>query len=183
VAAVVLPKILRSASNRNTASYNSNRGTSNLNLNSNTYNGNVSPGNVNNGNSEVAPPTDEAAVMAALTDLEHQWTVANINADKKKLGEILADDYVGTTADGVSFGKADYIRTIKRDTTTTDWSFEDLKLDLKGNRATLKGTATFKTGEAENRFRFTDKFVWRNGRWQATGSEIEPIKPTSKSEI
>jgi len=47
-------------------------------------------------------------VLQDLTDLEHEWTVANINADKKKLDRILADDYVGASADGTPQGKAEY---------------------------------------------------------------------------
>ena len=31
------------------------------------------------------PPTDQEQVLAQLTNLEQEWTVANINADKKKL--------------------------------------------------------------------------------------------------
>src|SRR5436190_1756763 len=43
----------------------------------------------NNSNSSTAP-TDNDLVLAQLTNLEHEWTVANINADKKKLATILA---------------------------------------------------------------------------------------------
>ena len=34
-------------------------------------------------------------VLTQLTELENEWTVANLNADKKKLDRILADDFVG----------------------------------------------------------------------------------------
>jgi hypothetical protein len=30
--------------------------------------------------------------------------------------------------------------------------------------------------DQELAFNFVDKFVWRDGRWQATGSEVNPIK-------
>jgi len=50
-------------------------------------------------------------------------TVANLNADKKKLARILADDYVGTTANGVIEGKTDYLKNIKRDTSVKHWNF------------------------------------------------------------
>jgi len=163
------------ASNSNV---NANSGTnSNLNSNSNSANWNA---NKSTAEDTTPPPTDEAEVLSDLTDLEHEWTVANINADKKKLDRILADDYVGTS-EGKSQGKAEYIKTIKRDTTIQKWVFEDLKVNLKSDRATLTGTIRLDVKDQQGQvqspvFRFTDKFVWRDGRWQATGSEVEPVK-------
>ena len=163
------------ASNSNV---NANSGTnSNLNSNANSANWNA---NKSITEDTTPPPTDEAEVLSDLTDLEHEWTVANINADKKKLDRILADDYVGTS-EGKSQGKAEYIKTIKRDTAIQKWSFEDLKVNLKSDRATLTGTIRLDVKDEQGQvqspaFRFTDKFVWRDGRWQATGSEVEPVK-------
>ena len=184
IAAVVLPSILRA--NKSTVT----RRNGNLNVNSETANvnsqandnseansnlGNVNA-NVSNSNENVSPPTtSEEEVLATLTDLEHEWTAANINADKTALDRILADDYVGTTADGQALGKAEYIKTITRDTTTRKWDFEDLKVSVKGSRATLTGIVRFETDRGEFRYRFTDKFVWRDSRWQAVGSEISQI--------
>jgi hypothetical protein len=124
----------------------------------------------------VPPPTDKEIVLAQLKDLEHEWTVANINADKKKLAQILADDYVSAGPDGKMIGKAEYIRTITRDTNTQSWDFEDLRLTLRGDRATLIGKVRFRVQNGEQLFDFVDRFVWRDGRWQATGSEVTPVK-------
>jgi Domain of unknown function (DUF4440) len=184
IAAVVLPSILRA--NRNTVTprnenLNINSEPGNVNSEANANSGaNVNLGNVNanvsNSNENVSPPpTNEEEVLANLTDIEHEWTAANINADKEALDRILAEDYVGTTADGQALGKAEYIRTINRDTSTRKWDFEDLKVSVKGTRATLNGIVRFETDRGEFRFRFTDKFVWRDGRWQAVGSEISQI--------
>ena len=123
-------------------------------------------------NVDVPPPSDSEQVLAQLKDLEHEWTVANLNADKKALNRILADDYVGPTADGKDQGKAEYIQTIERDTQVDKWEFADLKVSLSGDRATLTGNITYFVDDREVVFDFTDKFVWRNGRWQATGSQV-----------
>jgi type II secretory pathway pseudopilin PulG len=180
-AAVLLPRMMR-ASNTN-ANLNANverRNNSNENLNS--ANSNSAESNANNSTEDdtTPPPADEAQVLSALTDLEHEWTVANINADKKKLDRILADDYVGVT-DGRTEGKAEYLKTIKRDTLIQKWNFEDLKVDLNSDRATLTGTLRVEVKNEQGQiqpaaFRFTDKFVWRDGRWQATGSEVKLLK-------
>lgn len=167
--------------NTNTSNMNANvdRGV-NANWNLNNSNSNSTDGNQNlNDNSDVSEatpvPTNEAAVLADLTNLEHEWTVANINADKKKLNRILADDYVGTSAEGRSQGKAEYLRTIERDTTIQKWDFDDLKVSLKGDRTTLTGIIRLKIRNQDVAYRFVDKFVWREGRWQATGSEVKEL--------
>ncbi len=167
--------------NTNTSNINANvdKG-GNANWNLNNSNANSSDGNQNlNDNSDGAEatpaPTDEAAVLADLTNLEHEWTVANINADKKKLNRILADDYVGSSGEGRSQGKAEYLKTIERDTTIEKWEFDDLKVSLKGDRATLAGIIRLKIKTQDVAYRFVDKFVWRDGRWQATGSEVKEL--------
>jgi ketosteroid isomerase-like protein len=188
-AAIMIPKMIRASKNTNPSTINSNigqRNDSNPNLNegNSNLNSNSADGNENaddNSAEDTSPPTDEEEVLQDLTDMEHEWTVANINADKKKLNRILADDYVGTSADGIPQGKAEYLKTATRDTATQKWAFEDLKLSLKGDRATLKGIIRLdvrdEQGQNQNlAFSFTDKFVWRDGRWQATGSEVSPLK-------
>jgi ketosteroid isomerase-like protein len=194
-AAIMIPRIMRASSNTNSSNLNSNPGQrndanlnsygrdSNLNSNSAAANENT---NDNSADDTTSPPADEAEVLQALTDLEHEWTVANINADKKKLDRILADDYVGTSADGKSQGKAEYLRTATRDEAIQRWEFENLKLSLKGDRATLTGIIMLdvKNEQGQNQnlaFHFTDKFVWRDGRWQATGSEVSPVKEQERS--
>ena len=162
------------------AAPNTNERDANANSNSNF---NSSNGNENSNlttDDSTPPPTDEAQVLSDLTDLEHEWTVANINADKKKLDRILADDYVGIDA-GRAEGKAEYLNTIKRNTSIQKWNFENLKVNLKSDRATLTGTIRLDVKNDQGEvgpaaFLFTDKFVWRDGRWQATGSEVKPLQ-------
>ena len=149
------------------------------NSNTNTNTSEPTNANVNSTESSNTPlPTDHAQVLTQLTELENEWTVANLNADKKKLDRILADDYVGQTDEGQMHSKADYLRAIQRDTSTDKWEFSDLKLTLIGDRATLSGTVTLFGKEGKQVLDFTDKFVWRDGRWQATGSEVKEKEST-----
>jgi hypothetical protein len=141
---------------------------SNTNTNSNTAEANTN----STEHVDTPPPTDHDKVLAELTDLENEWTVANVNADKKKLDRILADDYAGQGAQGELQSKADYLRDISRDTSIEKWEFGDLTLKLTGDRATLTGTVTLFGGNRKRVLNFVDKFVWRDGRWQATGSAV-----------
>ena len=139
-------------------------------------NANVATSNSNSNAHEdvdTPPPTDHEQVLGQLTNLEQEWTVANINADKRKLDRILADDFVGQDERDQPQSKADYIRTIQRDTNIERWEFSDLKLNLTGDRATLTGIITYFLRDRSVSLDFTDKFVWRDGRWQATGAEIK----------
>ena len=123
---------------------------------------------------EVPPPTDHDEVLAQLRELENDWTVANINDDKAALERILADDFVVKTRNGPQ-GKVETIRTNQRDVRVEKWEFDDLKLNLSGDRATLSGKIKYEIEDGEDlKFNFLDKFVWRDGRWQATGSEVTP---------
>jgi ketosteroid isomerase-like protein len=192
-AVLLLPNIRRASSNRNISNLNANvarPNNSNDNLNEENANSDSADENENsndasNTDDSTPPPTDREQVLADLKTLEDEWTVANINADKKKLNRILADDYVGITR-GKAQGKAEYLRTVERDTAIQHWEFEDLKVSLNGDRASLTGVLRLDVKDEHGQvqqlaFRFTDKFVWRDGRWQATASEVDPlpVKPAT----
>ena len=157
-AAILVPRMMRARQNERAGvgqPRNANTAPETSNANSNATE------NVN-----TPPPTDR--------EQENEWTVANLNADKKKLDRILADDYVGQSGEGGGLeSKTEYIRTIQRDTQVEKWEFSDLKLTLAGDRATLSGIITYFTRERVVSFDFRDKFVWRDGRWQATGAELK----------
>ena len=148
------------------------------NTNSNTAESNNANANTTE-NVDTPPPADHQQVLGQLTDIENDWTVANLNADRQKLDRILADDFVGQGNGGELENKADYIRGLQRDTSVNKWEFSDLRLTLIGDRATLSGTITYYfVADQKSVYDFTDKFVWRDGRWQATGAVIKRKETT-----
>jgi hypothetical protein len=169
-AAIFAPRLLRSRENERPVAANTNR-SENTNA-TEPVNSNVNA----NVDVDTPPPTDHQQVLSQLTNLEQEWTVANISADKQKLERILADDYVGQTSDGTGLEtKADYLRTIERNTNVEKWEFSDLNLLLIGDRATLVGKIKYVLRDREANLVFQDKFVWRDGRWQATGSKVTRV--------
>jgi uncharacterized protein DUF4440 len=126
----------------------------------------ASPGN-------ASAPTDEDVVLAQLTALEKQWTLANIQGDKDTLDQVLAEDYRGGNP---SHNKQQYIDEIQPDPTVKSWELQDLSVDLDGDRATMTGYLRQETAEGTQVYSFTDEFVWRDGRWQATGSRTTRVK-------
>lgn len=171
-AAILAPRWLRARQNERVITTNSNEA-QNSNAATPATNSNDNAANANE-NVYTPPPADHDQVLAQLTALEHDWTVANFNADKRALDRILADDYVGPAGEnGQLQSKAEYLRTIQRNTDIDKWEFDDLKLVLAGDRATLSGKVKLIAGDNEDEYDFRDKFVWRDSRWQATGSEVK----------
>lgn len=182
LAALFLAPVLRSRERGRVVIGNSNNSNSNQPANANVEapanaNSDVTPNANSHAEVEVdaPPPTNHDQVLAQLTEIENEWTVANFKADKRKLSRILADDYVGPNQRGYPQTKAEYIRTV-RAAPLDKWEFHDLSLVLTGDRATLSGRATFVSEGEESELLFTDKFVWREGRWQATASQVGPVQ-------
>lgn len=123
--------------------------------------------------SATGAPTDEKVVLSQLTELEKQWTVANLEADKDTLDQILADEYRGGNP---AHNKQQYLDEIRPDSTVKSWEFQDLRLHLEGDRATLDGYLRNETTRGTEVYSFTDEFVWRDGRWQATASRTSRVK-------
>ena len=123
--------------------------------------------------SDAEAPTDEDVVLSQLTDLEKEWTQANIDGNKSALERILADEYSGGDA---AHTKRQYIEELKPDTAIKSWELEDLSVELSGDRATMTGYLKQVTTGGNEVYSFTDDFVWRDGRWQATGSRTVRVK-------
>jgi ketosteroid isomerase-like protein len=184
---IVNPNAKLPRQNDSAANLNQRNSNSNSNSNANSLVGNESSNDNSDADDSTPPPTNSDAVLADLKNLENEWTVANINADKKKLNRILADDYVGVS-EGKAQGKAEYLKTIERDTAIQHWNFEGLKVSLNGDRALLSGVLRLDIKDQQGQdqqlaFRFTDKFVWRDGRWQANASEVEPLPVKPGTEV
>jgi uncharacterized protein DUF4440 len=139
-----------------------------------SVNPSVSPSNTSTPtSSDNAAPTDEAVVLSQLTDLEEQWTEANVKGDKEAIQRILADDYSGGEP---AHTKEEYLQDLKPDPTVNSWELQDLRVDLGGDRATVNGYLRQETTRGPEVYGFTDVFAWRDGRWQAVGSRASRVK-------
>jgi len=122
---------------------------------------------------EAAAPTDEDMVLTQLTDLEKQWTEANVKGDKDALQKILAEEYSGGSPPRT---KQQYLDELKPDPAVKSWELQDLNVELEGDRATVNGYLRQQTTRGAEVYGFTDTFVWRDGRWQADGSRASRVK-------
>jgi len=118
-------------------------------------------------------PDDEDEVLAQLTKIEEEWTEANVKGDKEALERILADEYAGGDN---GRNKREYIDTLTPDPSIKSWELSDVTVEQNGDRATVKGTLTDETTKGTEVYEFTDKFVWRDNRWQAVASKTTRVR-------
>ncbi len=118
-------------------------------------------------------PDDEDVVLSQLSKLEDEWTRANVKGDKQALERILADEYVGGST---SHTKRAYIDSLTPDTSIKSWELKDLTVEQDNEQAAVHGTLIDETTTGTVVYDFTDKFVWRDRRWQAVASKNTRVK-------
>ncbi len=127
-----------------------------------------------------------AKLEATLIEMDKAWTAAELRGDMKAISTYIADDFWGTTTEGVVENKAQYLKGIKasKDTDVADEysvRFFGPDLAVMTHRGTVKG-------EQNSQYRSTHVWVNRNGKWQIVahhGSEIAPVAtaaPAAKAE-
>jgi hypothetical protein len=144
--------------------------------------GNTNQHGADNGNSNQqgaeteSPPTDPDLVLSQLTALENEWNDANIKGNKAAVRRIVADEFRGVGASGSVENKEQMLASMQA-TPQISLKLSDLKVSLAGHTAVVTGlnTAT-STSKQVLKFRFTDTFIWRQGRWQAISSQSSQVK-------
>lgn len=122
--------------------------------------------------------TDREAVTVELMKLEYELTNASLKGDISTLAQHIADDYVGTSADGTMQNKNQLLAATKPDKRTKSWKITDAKLNsLSGDSAVLTyiQSQTISNGQTY-RARITDTFVKRDGRWLITAEQQTLVK-------
>lgn len=124
-----------------------------------------------------APPTDPDLVLSQLTAIENEWNDANMKGNKAAIRRIVADEFRGVGANGSVENKEQMLAHTSPAPQIASLTLSDLKVSLAGNTAVVTGlnTAKSKTGQRV-KFRFTDTFLWRDGRWQAISSQASQVK-------
>ena len=116
----------------------------------------------------------KGSVEEQLIALDKAWTAAELKGDKKAAGELVADDFVGTTQRGQIQNRAEYLVgiTANSDMVTAD----DYKITLHGDIAIMTHRSTVE-GVRNIQFRSTHVWQKRSGKWLIIahhGSQISP---------
>jgi ketosteroid isomerase-like protein len=117
----------------------------------------------------------------AIKQLERDWVNAQKAGDVAKLGQILADDWMGLGFDGTKTTKKQTLDNIKSGANKLD-SFEIGPMDVQviGNVAIVQGSDTekssFKGKDTSGKWVWMDVFAMRDGKWQAVRSQSAMVK-------
>ncbi len=116
-------------------------------------------------------------VEMTLIDMDKAWTAAEIRGDMKAVSMYIADDYMGTTPDGKTQNKKQYLADIKatKDTDVADEYTVRMfgpELAVMTHRGTVKG---------ENNLQYRSTHVWvnRGGKWVIVAHHSSEITSTS----
>lgn len=120
------------------------------------------------------------SVEDEIKKLERDWAQAVVKEGAASVDEYEADDIITTDPTGRVTGKAED----KTDLSSGDYKIQseelsDLTVHVYGNIAvatatnTMKGT--YKGQDLSGKYRFTDTWVKRNGKWQVVASQYTKV--------
>lgn len=112
----------------------------------------------------------------ALKDLENKWSNAFLKGDAATIGDTLAEDFVGVSAEGKVQSRADILSEAKKSKVTRS-TVSDMRVRVLGPDAAMisgvwSGAGTDPAGKKfEATSRWTDVFVKKDGKWKCVSSQ------------
>jgi len=113
-----------------------------------------------------------------LLRLEKTWAKALERQDAEAVGCLLADEFEDADVDGSVHDRKQALARIPQRRPSLK-RLEDMHAHIYGNSAFVRGVnqVTDTSGKTLAQVRFTDIFVYRDGRWQAVAGQETLVKP------
>jgi len=116
-----------------------------------------------------------------LLVMEHLWNEAQVNRDARALDSMIGAAFVNTEYDGEVSDKAKFLADIRDPQfNLSTLTIQDLKVSMYADSAVVVGIYRTKgsyQGKAyEHVGRFTDTWVYTEGRWQCVASHTSLVK-------
>ncbi len=107
-----------------------------------------------------------------VADLDRRWNIAYAEHRRRELAEVLADDFLASTADGRVVTKS-HLMSVDEPATVT---FSHFDIHLFGATAVTRGRIRVErpAGEAVEQ-RFFRVYSKRDGRWAAVAVQVLPV--------
>jgi hypothetical protein len=121
----------------------------------------------------------KGSVEDQLITLDKAWTSAELKGDKKAAGELVADDYVGTTQRGEIENRAQYLAGVGPNSDMV--KSDDYRVTIHGNMAIMTHRATV-SGVRNIQFRSTHIWMKRKGKWQIVAHHGSMVAPPDKED-
>jgi hypothetical protein len=118
----------------------------------------------------------KGSVEDRLIQLDKAWTLAELKGDKKAVGAMIADDFVGTTQRGEIENKTQYLAGVTPNADNV--KADEYKVTIYGNTAVMTHRGTVE-GVRNIQFRSTHIWMKRGGKWLIVahhGSRIMPAE-------
>jgi ketosteroid isomerase-like protein len=128
-----------------------------------------------------AQRTKDDSQQSKLLVMEHLWNEAQVNRDARALDSMIGTAFVNTEYDGEVSDKAKFLADIRDPQfNLSNLTIQDLKVSMYADSAVVVGIYRTKgsyQGKAyEHVGRFTDTWVYTEGRWQCVASHTSLLK-------
>jgi ketosteroid isomerase-like protein len=116
-----------------------------------------------------------------LLVMEHLWNEAQVNRDARALDGMIGEAFVNTEYDGEVSDKSKFLADIKDPQfIPTILTIQDVKVSMYADSAVVVGIyhtrGTYQGKPYEHFGRFTDTWVYTQGRWQCVASHTSLLK-------
>jgi hypothetical protein len=113
--------------------------------------------------------------------MEHLWNEAQVNRDSRALDAMIGTEFVNTEYDGEVSDKNKFLADIKDPHfDINSLTIQDLKVSMYADSAVVVGTyrtkGSYQNKPYEHLGRFTDTWVFTEGRWQCVASHTSLLK-------
>jgi ketosteroid isomerase-like protein len=129
----------------------------------------------------AAQKSKDDSLETKLIVMEHLWNEAQVNRDARALDAMLGSNFVNTEYDGEVSDKAKFLADIRDPHfNLASLTIQDLKVSMYADSAVVVGIyhtkGTYQGKPYEHFGRFTDTWVFTEGRWQCVASHTSLLK-------
>ncbi len=108
--------------------------------------------------------------------VEREWAEAAVKADVATISRILIDEFIGTDPAGTVYDKQQALAALKSSANKViSAAVDDMTVRVFGDTGVVAGRSIVKEVAAgkqvTGRYRFTDTWIKRGGRWQCVASQ------------
>jgi uncharacterized protein (TIGR02246 family) len=117
--------------------------------------------------------SQDAGDRALLSSLNDDYIDAVRTSNVSRFREILASDFLCTTADGTLIDRDQFLANAAVPTTALDLQVHDVNVRVLGDAAVVHAATTFRHPDGRpGRGRYTDVWSRRDGRWLAVAAQF-----------
>jgi ketosteroid isomerase-like protein len=111
--------------------------------------------------------------LELLTRLNADYITSVQKGDVKRFNEILADDFLCSTADGSLVDRKRFLELTAQPVTIRDLKAHDVNIRLMGDIAIVHAATSYTTADGRpSSGRYTDVWARRGGRWLAVSAHV-----------